>query len=60
MDKLAKGNGDALAALGADAELLKTLREANALLEQVRVRRACQCLCVCVHVRVASMHMYSR
>ena len=35
MDKLAKGTGEALAA-AADEELLRTLNEANALLEQVR------------------------
>ncbi|KIY95597.1 hypothetical protein MNEG_12366 [Monoraphidium neglectum] len=35
MDKLAKGGGDVLAVTG-DEELLKTLNEANGLLEQVQ------------------------
>lgn len=36
MEKLAKGTGDVLAVTG-DEELLKSLREANALLEQVAI-----------------------
>lgn len=36
MEKLAKGGGEVLAVTG-DEELLKSLNEANALLEQVRV-----------------------